>query len=103
VEIYKAEGLPKPIPFSNVDGSIFVEPGRLEIYTRMQTDRFKVFSNLADWWEEWRRYHRIKGKIVKENDDLMDGTRYAACMVQRFGVDNRPRISRPVNQMSAAF
>jgi hypothetical protein len=33
--------------------------------------------SLADWWEEFRLYHRNDGKIVKEGDDLMSATRYA--------------------------
>jgi hypothetical protein len=44
-----------------------------------------VFSNLTPWFEEFRRYHRKKGKIHKEYDDLMDATRYAAISVTRFG------------------
>lgn len=43
---------------------------------RMLTGRFKVFSHLADWFEEFRLYHRKDGVIVKVGDDIMSGTRY---------------------------
>jgi len=45
----------------------------------------QVFKNLTPWFEEFRRYHRKKGRIHKEFDDLMDATRYAAISVTRFG------------------
>jgi hypothetical protein len=46
----------------------------------MQLGKFKVFSHLAEWFEEFRMYHRKDGKIVKESDDLMAATRYAYMM-----------------------
>lgn len=64
------------------DGGNGVEAGIMEILTRMQTGRFKVFSHLQDWWQEFRLYHRKDGKIVKERDDLMDATRYAVMMLR---------------------
>jgi hypothetical protein len=35
-----------------------------------------VFAHLAEWFEEFRLYHRKDGKIVKEADDLISATRY---------------------------
>lgn len=64
------------------DGGTGVEPGIMEILTRMQTGRFKVFSHLSEWFEEFRLYHRKDGLIVKEYDDLMDATRYAVMMLR---------------------
>lgn len=64
------------------DGGNGVEAGIMEILTRMQTGRFKVFSHLNDWWSEFRLYHRKDGKIVKERDDIMDATRYAVMMLR---------------------
>lgn len=58
------------------DGSIGVEAGLMELLDRMLTGRFKVARHLADWWEEFRLYHRADGKVVKEYDDLMAATRY---------------------------
>lgn len=64
------------------DGGNGVEAGIMEILTRMQTGRFKVFAHLVDWWAEFRLYHRRDGKIFKERDDLMDATRYAVMMLR---------------------
>lgn len=64
------------------DGGNGVEAGIMEILTRMQTGRFKVFSHLSEWWQEFRLYHRKEGKIVKERDDIMDATRYAVMMLR---------------------
>jgi len=65
------------------DGGVGVEAGLMEILTRMKTGRFKVFSHLQEWWDEFRLYHRKDGSVVKEYDDLMDATRYAV-MMSRF-------------------
>lgn len=62
------------------DGSVGVEAGLQEMLDRMQTGRLKVFSNLSDWFEEFRLYHRKDGKVVKERDDLMSATRYGVMM-----------------------
>jgi len=72
------------------DGSNGVEAGVLDILDRMQTGRLKVAKHLADWFDEFRLYHRKDGKIVKEHDDLMDATRYAIMML-RFAVASRSR------------
>lgn len=64
---------------------ISVEAGLSEMLTRMETDKLKVFSNLNDWFEEFRMYHRKDGKIVKERDDLMSATRYGI-MDLRFAI-----------------
>lgn len=68
------------------DGGYGVEAGIMEMLTRMQTGRFKVFSHLTDWWQEFRLYHRQDGKIFKERDDLMDATRTAVMML-RYAVE----------------
>jgi phage terminase large subunit-like protein len=62
--------------------SVSVEAGLMDMLTRMQTGRFKVFKHLNDWWEEFRLYHRKDGKVVKEGDDLMSATRYAIMMLR---------------------
>ena len=54
-----------------------VEAGIMDMLERMQSGRFKVFSHLADWWEEFRMYHRKDGKIVAKDDDALSATRYA--------------------------
>ena len=62
------------------DGSSGLEAGIAEMLTRMQTGRFKVFSHLNDWFEEYRLLHRREGMIVKEGDDILAATRYATVM-----------------------
>jgi hypothetical protein len=75
-----------PSHSTHPDGGYGVEAGIMEILTRMQTGRFKVFTHLTEWFSEFRLYHRKDGKIFKERDDLMDATRIAV-MALRFGVD----------------
>jgi phage terminase large subunit-like protein len=62
------------------DGTNGVEAGIADMLTRMQTGRFKVFSNCTGWLEEFRLYHRKDGKIVKERDDVISASRYALMM-----------------------
>jgi phage terminase large subunit-like protein len=83
------------IKFSNEGEaeSNYVAPGLTYIYDRMVSGRFKVFSTCKEFFDEKRRYHRKKGKIVKEHDDVMDAVRYSACTVTRFGVQGRKKKS----------
>lgn len=64
------------------DGSVSVEAGLMDMLSRMQTGRFKVFKHLNDWFEEFRLYHRRDGRVFKEGDDLMSATRYAVMMLR---------------------
>lgn len=77
---YETEMLGERATFE--DGSNSVEAGIADLLDRMRTGRFKVFSNLTDWFEEFRLYHRKEGKIVKIRDDLMDATRTARMMLR---------------------
>ena len=54
----------------------------------MENGKFKVFSTLPDWFEEFRMYHRKGGKVVAIRDDLMSATRYAF-QSQRFAVSGK--------------
>lgn len=67
------------------DGSNGLEAGVAEMFDRMQTGRWKVFSHLNDWFEEFRLYHRKEGLIVKVGDDLLSASRYAM-MMRRFAI-----------------
>lgn len=54
-----------------------VEAGLYEVWQRLSTGRLKVFQSLGHWRKECRLYHRDEqGRIVKEQDHLMDATRY---------------------------
>lgn len=66
------------------DGGNSVEAGLMEMLDAMQAGMFFVASHLNDWFEEFRLYHRDKGKVVKEFDDLMSATRYAWMMRRYF-------------------
>ena len=80
-----------------------VEPIIMEINERARTGRFKVFSNLYDFFDEYRNCHRdVKGMIVPRRDDILKATFYA-CMMQRYARQksmvartNAPRITRPM-------
>lgn len=82
------------------DGSVSVEAGLMEMLDRMQTGRFKVFSNLNDWFEEFRLYHRKDGVVVKLRDDLMSATRYGVMMLRKSAV-NPAEFSKIKNKAGA--
>jgi phage terminase large subunit-like protein len=94
-EQYGAQGLnmlPQHAQF--VDGSVSVEAGLMDMLTRMETGKFKVFNSLLDWFEEFRLFHRKDGKVVKEGDDLLAATRYGMMMLrfaEQIYCKNRPR------------
>ena len=54
-----------------------IDAGIQTMWTLMVTGRLRVHAHLFNWLAEFRKYHRdTNGKIVKENDHLMDATRY---------------------------
>lgn len=88
-ELYRKAGLKMMSErATHPDGSNGVEAGLQDMLQRMQLGKFKVFSHLAEWFEEFRMYHRKDGKVVKESDDLMAATRYA-WMMKRKGVSRK--------------
>lgn len=92
-EIYRSHELNMlPERATHEDGGNGVEAGLTDILERMQSDRFKVFAGLNDWFSEFRMYHRKDGKIVKLNDDLMSAMRYAV-MMRRFAATEPGRAS----------
>lgn len=106
-EIYRKHGLKMQHGHAKFpDGSISTEAGILEMSERMASGRFKVFSNLTQWFEEFRDYHRLDGHINKINDDLMSATRIAV-MARRgaraavIGVDRFGRHVLPETKVCA--
>lgn len=80
------------------DGSTSVEAGLMDMLDRMQTDRFKVFDHLDEWFEEFRLYHRKDGKIVKLREDILSATRYGVMTIRKAEVAPRvfqQKSSRP--------
>jgi hypothetical protein len=74
------------------DGGSGVEAGVTEMFDRMQTGRWKVFSTCQGWLGEFRLYHRVDGLIVKARDDRLCASRYA--MMMRREAASRPRRDR---------
>ena len=77
--------LPKHATFDDADNSNYgFEAGITEMLDRMQTGRFKVFSTCEEFWQEFRGYHRVDGKVWKHDDDVLSAARYAM-MMRRHG------------------
>jgi phage terminase large subunit-like protein len=74
------------------DGTNGVEAGVSEMLERMQSGRWKVFSHLADWLEEFRLYHRDNGRIVKLRDDVISASRYAMMMLRHARAPEKKRV-----------
>jgi hypothetical protein len=72
LRVYQELGLTTLVPANNA-----VEAGIYEVWARLSCGKLKVFSTLQNWLAEFRIYRRNeKGAIVKENDHLMDASRY---------------------------
>lgn len=71
IELYRGCGL-------NIEPADHtVETGIFEMWNRLTTARLKVFASMAEWFAEYSLYRRNeKGVIHKENDHLMDASRY---------------------------
>lgn len=82
-KIFKLNGVQTlPEHAKHLDGSNSTEAGLLMMDERMKSNRFKVFSTLPDWWDEFRVYHRKDGQIVKVKDDLMSATRTGVMQIR---------------------
>lgn len=72
IDIYRGLGLDLELPDKAV------EAGIQRVWERLSAGKLKVFASCGAWFEEYRLYRRDeKGKVVKQNDHLMDATRYA--------------------------
>lgn len=84
-KLYKDQGLRMCDEHATFEsGGYGTEAGVLEMDERMKTGRLRVAAHLNEWFEEYRGYHRKKGLIVKERDDIMSATRIGV-MAKRFG------------------
>ena len=94
-DIYVAQGL-KLIKADNA-----VEAGLLAVNERLATGRLKIFSNLTGVWHEIGLYRRDdSGKVVKENDHLMDAMRYLIIMLVRV-MSTKPIDGRTVQSTNS--
>lgn len=84
IDHYIGHGL-KLIPADNS-----VDTGIYAVQERLATGRLKVFGSLTNWIYEFGLYRRVEKqtetgtiiKIVKEDDHLMDATRYLIMMLE---------------------
>ena len=79
------EHFSNPAALGENKGSNSIEEGLMAMLQSMENDKFKVFSPLSDWFEEFRMYHRKQNKVVPIRDDLLSASRYAF-QSQRFAV-----------------
>lgn len=79
----------------NIGGAQPTEPIVMEVIERIQTGRFKVFSNLDGWFAEFRNYHRNdRGRLVDRMDDILKATFYALMDLRKAVPLNRSRKAR---------
>lgn len=81
LKIYADLGL-DVIPADNA-----VHTGILEMFHRMITGRFKVFSTCPMWFSEKQVYqYNEKGQLIKEGEDLICASRYGLMSLGQFRV-----------------
>lgn len=85
------------VPHETQQSLIAVEPGIMRLLTRMQTGRFKVFRHLNDYKAEHITYHRVEGKLVKLNDDVISAVRAGEMMLRFAAVKPKPVKLRAVS------
>ena len=89
---YKAHGLIL-VPANNG-----VDSGLYECWEKLSFGRVKVFSNLQNFWAEYRLYRRDEnGKIVKKFDHLMDTFRYLVMTWDQIAAVQAPERSVGMN------
>lgn len=105
---YEDAGIRRTLDFKNPDGTRSVEPGILELQERMMDGRFRVFSNCQQFVKERRLYHRDeKGRLVKQNDDLLDAVRYGVMMLRYavplgIGFRRKPKVNKAMGSRRRA-
>jgi phage terminase large subunit-like protein len=71
IEIYRQCGLHLEPAINAVEAGIYA------VWQLLSSGKLKVFRSLGSWLSEFRLYQRDQdGHIVKQNDHLMDATRY---------------------------
>lgn len=91
IDDYTGAGL-RVIPADNA-----VEAGLDLVWEMLATGRLKAFLTLGNWQAEYRLYRRDDaGRVVKENDHLMDAMRYICLNYKKyFSVQPKPGTSMP--------
>jgi phage terminase large subunit-like protein len=94
--IYKKLGLNMlPTHATFLGGGYNFEAGIQHMENRIAGKKLLVAKHLFDWFDEYGGYHRVDGKVVKVDDDLMSATR-VGCMDLRFAktFDKFPVLAR---------
>lgn len=84
-------------------GGVSVEAGIMEIYTRMQTKRLKIFKNQSKLLEELRMYHRKDGKIVPMHDDVISAMRYCVMSLRKARIKNYQPVHMQADSEFSVF
>jgi phage terminase large subunit-like protein len=84
IQAYKRAGLSVlPTNATNEGTNNYnVEPGITLIDGLMRSGRLKIADHLTELQEEMANYHREGGKIVKQDDDLVDALRYGVMQLR---------------------
>lgn len=92
LSLYRRHGLDVEIADKSV------EAGIQDVYDRLSAGTLKVFASCHQWFEEFRLYRRDeKGRIIKANDHVMDGSRYLIRSgLRRAKVKPEPKEDRQV-------
>ena len=84
ISIWKRGGLDVTLPKKSPEAAI------QELWELLSGGRFKVFSNMGAWFDEYRLYRRDdKGRVVKKDDHYLDATLYA-CVSGRARMKTKP-------------
>lgn len=71
INLYRDQGLDLALADNAVEAGVF------DVYERLSTGKLKIFKTCTQFFEEYRLYRRDeRGKIVKQNDHIMDAARY---------------------------
>lgn len=85
-----------------------VESGITSVWSLLASGRLKIFANCYNLLNEYILYRRDKGKVVKENDHLLDALRYGI-VEQRYALPKPqggqviPGISGPLIQVKRRY
>ncbi len=82
--IYKKLGLAmRPTHATFLEGGYSFYAGITVMEERLAAKKLRVAAHLFEWFDEYGGYHKLNGKVVKVDDDLMSATRIG-CMDLRF-------------------
>jgi phage terminase large subunit-like protein len=97
IELYRECGLRLESAQNSVESGIYA------VWQLLSSGKLKVFKSLGNWLSEFRLYQRDSdGKILKQNDHLMDATRYFV-VSGRDRMTTKPKASAPEYTMQNRY